>query len=183
MNNQQSTKIADLAKQYGRLVFQSAYRILSDSHLAEDVTQEVFLKLFKKPKRAFDRILNWPAYLKTMATSTSFDLIRKRRSPIEESVESKQLEKIQDCTANQPSRKLSDRQNVDSLRQALTQLSAIEAQVFALRYFEEFSYEEIANQLEITNSLVGVSLHRAQKKLAELISRSEISGENHEYTR
>lgn len=79
--------IANLAKQYGRKVFQSAFRILNDINLAEDVTQEVFLKLFKKSTESLDQISNWQGYLKRIVASTAIDQLRRHKSLAEEPIE------------------------------------------------------------------------------------------------
>ncbi len=80
-------KVAQLAETYARQVFHSAYRLLSDTHLAEDVTQEVFLKLFNKPGDAFDKITHWPGYLRSMAISTAIDQLRRNKRLAEEPLE------------------------------------------------------------------------------------------------
>jgi len=90
--------IANLAKQYGRKVFQSAFRILNDTHLAEDVTQEVFLKLFKKSTESFDQISNWQGYLKRMAISTAIDQLRRHKRLAEEPIENESQQSTSNAT-------------------------------------------------------------------------------------
>ena len=55
------------------------------------------------------------------------------------------------------------------LRWALTQLPQDQAQVFTLRFMEDLSYREIARQMGIKTSTVGVLLHRARARLKELL--------------
>ncbi|ALS98893.1 RNA polymerase sigma factor [Lacimicrobium alkaliphilum] len=171
--------IANLAEKHGRQVFQTAYRLLGDSHLAEDVTQEVFLKLFKKSPAAFDKIQNWPAYLCTMATSAAIDQLRriKRRSeqPIEQAC-------AESDSASGPCSTLAQQQDLERFRRTLTRLSPRDAQVFCLRHIEGLSYQEIAHCVDISTSLAGVSLHRAQQKLSQWLGESQLSGAEHELT-
>jgi len=58
-------------------------------------------------------------------------------------------------------------EKMDRLRQAVAALPERDAQVFTMRYFEEFSYEAIATQMGLSINLVGVILHRARKTLRE----------------
>lgn len=180
MNNQHKAKVAALANQYGRQVFHCANRLLSDTHLAEDVTQEVFLKLFNKAPAAFDSISHWPAYLKSMAISTALDQIRRRKRLAEDNFAQMPAEAEQ--LSNGPFTQIAVQRDLDAFRLALMQLTAKDAQVFCLRHIEGHSYQEIADLLEISNSLVGVTLHRAQHKLAQFLGETQLSGDSYAST-
>jgi RNA polymerase sigma-70 factor, ECF subfamily len=126
--------VADLANQYGRQVFHCANRLLSDTHLAEDVTQDVFLKLFNTAPAAFDSISHWPAYLKSMAISTALDQIRRRKRLAEHSFAQMPAEAEQ--LSNGPFTQIAVQRDLDAVRQALMQLTNKDAQVFCLRHIE-----------------------------------------------
>ena len=159
--------VSILADRYGRLVFSTAHRILDNTHDAEDVLQQVFLKLFRawgnrvKPEAIHD----WGAYLRTMATRTALDLLRAqsqrrwREMPLDEDDPPKES-----ISSDAPDVE----EKMDRLRQALAALPERDAQVFTLRYFEEFSYEAIATQLGLSIDLVGVILHRIRGNLREI---------------
>ena len=59
-----------LARGYGRAVYLAAYRVLGDASQAEDVQQDVFLRLIEKSPADVD---SWPAYLAAMATRQAID--------------------------------------------------------------------------------------------------------------
>lgn len=178
MNPQQKVNIAKLAEEYGRQVFHSAYRILSDTHLAEDVTQEVFLKLFKKSTESFDHIKHWPGYLKNMAISGAIDQLRRNKRLAEESIE---LVPEQACDPiNLPLQSVLTQRDLYRFRAALLNLTTQDAQVFCLRHIEGYSYQEIAKLVDISTNLVGVTLHRAQIKLSSQLGESQLLGENNE---
>ena len=65
-----------LARQYGPLVFKAAYRVLGDASLAEDVQQEVFLRLIEAQPQA---VKSWPAYLRASAARAAIDVLRRQR--------------------------------------------------------------------------------------------------------
>ncbi|WP_223669556.1 RNA polymerase sigma factor [Kangiella shandongensis] len=180
MNKRQKRNIATLANQYGRQVFSTAYRILGDSHHAEDVVQDVYMKLFKKAPKAFDKVKNWPAYLTTMAASTSLDLLRKKCRLSENSISDINLSTSENTDADLPEKQVSLQQDLHQLRKALTHVTARESEVFVLRFVEEFTYQEIADQLGITVSNVGIIVNRTRQKLAELIVNQQHSGDKHE---
>jgi RNA polymerase sigma-70 factor (ECF subfamily) len=57
----------------------------------------------------------------------------------------------------------------DRLRQALAQLPRREAEVFCLRYFDELSYQQIADALSIRVGAVATALHKARARLETLL--------------
>ncbi len=185
-NKNHQAAIAKLAQQHGRMVFHTTYRLLGNSHSAEDVTQEVFIKLFKKSTNAFNSIKNWPAYLKTMASSAAIDQLRRQQRQAEESMEDSLNEDIQSVEKAQrntdPYREIALSRDIENFRSALAELATQDAHVFCLRHLEEFSYQEIAKQLGISTSLVGVTLHRAQQKISQLVGESQFLGAGYEIT-
>ncbi len=68
--------IAALARQYGPTVFRAAWRVLGTRAAAEDVQQQVFLRLIESPPR---NVESWPAYLTTVSTRLAIDHLRRQR--------------------------------------------------------------------------------------------------------
>ena len=66
-----------LAARYGTLVFRAAYRVLGDATQAEDVQQDVFLRLLRSRPRD---VASWPAWLTTSATRLAIDALRSARA-------------------------------------------------------------------------------------------------------
>jgi RNA polymerase sigma-70 factor (ECF subfamily) len=178
LSRQQKVNIAELAEKYGRQVFHSAYRVLSDTYLAEDVTQEVFLKLFKKSAESFDHVKHWPGYLKNMAISAAIDQLRRNKRLAEDSIE--RMSEQADNRINQPLQNVLTQRDLYRFRAALANLATQDAQVFCLRHVEGYSYLEIADLVGISTSLVGVTIHRAQRKLLSQLGESQLLGENNE---
>lgn len=166
-----STSPADLEDvfraQKGR-VFAAAYRVTGSSQDAEDVLQTVFLRLLAQGDRL--RLSDRPAaYLHRAAVNGALDLIRarnRRRTVDLGEVGPDQLETGQP----DPERLESGRDLRRGLRFALSRLSRRSAEVFAMRYFEELSNKEIAEALGVTQTAVGVMLHRARKSVRDQIS-------------
>ncbi|MEW6237099.1 MAG: sigma-70 family RNA polymerase sigma factor [Candidatus Omnitrophota bacterium] len=163
---------AELAERHGRMVYTAAYRILGDADDAEDVLQDVFLKLLRTDGSLLrsDAVREWGAYLRVMAVRCAVDFLRRDRLHRSENTES--FEQLAAPAEYNPHRLAEQKQMAALLRQALQSLSEREAQIFALRYFEELSYEEIAAQLDLNTTLVGVVLHRARQRLREILQPS-----------
>jgi RNA polymerase sigma-70 factor (ECF subfamily) len=158
----------EVVEQHGHVVWQTAYRLLGNHADACDCFQKVFLDAVQVSRR--QRVNQWPALLRQMATVRALDLLRdryRRRS------RSEPMAAAEEASANTP---LPDQQAEaaelsDHLRQALTQLPDRQAEVFCLRWIEGMSYEEIAARLEIEANHVGVLLNRARTRLRQLLDR------------
>src|SRR5271167_1219857 len=142
------------------LVFRTAYRITGNAADAEDVLQTIFLRLLRMAPTA-ELPENEESYLRRAAVNASVDLIRARHAernvPLNEAVAE--------------SGKASNEDLRDALRRALAGLNPRAAEIFALRYFEDFTNREIAKALRISQVSVAVKLHRARHQLQkELLS-------------
>ena len=153
-----------LARQYGPLVFKAAYRVLGDASLAEDVQQEVFLRLIEAhPTAAWpDAVKSWPAYLSASAARAAIDVLRRQRRwwrllPLWQMHAPTEAPSAEDTG-------MADEQ-AQRLRSALAGLPRREAQCFGLRYLQNLDIGEIAQTLSMTENNVNVTLHRARRRL------------------
>ena len=76
--------------------------------------------------------------------------------------------------SSNPEAEFEKNENIEKIVQAIRFLPKQEQDVLALRYWAGFSYAEIAEQLKISPSTVGVSLHRSHKKLKGIIALEEV---------
>lgn len=148
-----------LARQYGPLVFKAAYRVLGDASLAEDVQQDVFLRLMETRPEA---VKSWPAFLTAAAARAAIDVLRRQRRwwrlmPL--------WQMLAPTTSQSPEDAGLAREQAQRLRAALARLPRREAQCFGLRYLQDLDIGEIAQALAMTENNVNVSLHRARRRL------------------
>ena len=155
---------------YDRM-YRAAYRITGREDDAEDVLQTVFLRLLKRMDGE-GKGETWPQqepelgrYLHRAAINAALDQLRSRKRsrviPL-------------DTTAM---RELSSKPNTDGdlveselrdqLRKELAEMSPRAAEIFSLRYFEDFGNHEIAGMLGTSRSAIGVTLHRVRQQLRE----------------
>lgn len=166
MQQVQADWIAELVERYGRMAFATAYRILGNAEDADDALQEAFLRLLRRNRpQASDDVRDWAAYLKAVTTRCAITVLRGRPKWRLESLDA--VDPAGDDKGD-PSRLASQRQKADMLRRALSLIPERDAQVFALRWFDELSYETIATQMNLSVSQVGVILHRTRNRLREM---------------
>ncbi|MEP6881200.1 MAG: sigma-70 family RNA polymerase sigma factor [Dokdonella sp.] len=152
-------EVATLAHDYGRLVFNAAYRVLGDATLAEDVQQDVFLKLVEEHR---GKVNSWPAYLVASAVRGAIDQLRhqKRWGRLMRLWAGQQI----DTAASAEQVGIASERG-QRLRAALANLPRREAQCFSLRYLENLDISEIAQALALSENNINVTLHRARRRL------------------
>lgn len=166
---------AELMKLYRDSIYFILMKIVKNSDDAEDLTLETFGKAFKyldkySPQYAFS------TWLFRIAVNNSIDFIRhKNNSPQCVDNESLNMEQEQLIEHSQsevtptPEEHIMDKQRVEMLRCAVSQLPDKYRKVVELRYYEELSYEEIAERLNISLSNVKIQLLRAKNMLSQLM--------------
>jgi RNA polymerase sigma-70 factor, ECF subfamily len=135
------------------LVFRTAYRITGSASDAEDVVQTIFLRLAQRD--SLDVLpSSMESYLRRAAVNASIDLLRERRTA-----------RAVSLTESAGSFETGSIELKECLRTALASLNARSAEVFALRYFEDYSNAQIAAALKLSQLAVGVILHRTRRQL------------------
>lgn len=147
-------------------------RVRNESE-AEDITIETFSKAFDKIKTYKEGYV-FSTWLIAISKNIQIDKSRKRNASIysqttDASVD--QVKKIADGSPS-PEDKLITEQNLIELLKYIKQLKPHYQQVINLRYFQEMTYNEIANALEEPLSTVKVRLLRARKLLADIITQT-----------
>ena len=169
------TDWSKIVRQHGPLVWATAHRLLSNDADANDCFQDAFVSAWELSRQ--EPIRDWPAALKRLTTARALDRLRRRYRHADRS-EALPDAPLADDDAPDPSQAAMDAEIVVQLRIALSKIDSQQAEVFCLTVFEGMVYREVADQLGLTVSHVGVLLHRAKKSLQDLMvdqdpSRSE----------
>ena len=149
-------------------LFRLAYGIVRDRAEAEDILQDLLLKLWSK-REEWDGIANLEAYCYRAIKNMSLDrlaslAIRKTDLP-------QQLEEQHYFVDNHsPYQELLRKEQQTMIEACIVELPENQQLVFRLREVEEMSYSQIAETLGISEALVKVSLFRARQKLKEMLS-------------
>lgn len=140
---------------------------------AEDITIQAFSKAFDKIE-TYNDDYNFKTWLITISKNIHIDLVRKRKKSISQNITNRHDEEFYDVLDESPSPedKLITDQNLAKLLRDIKKLKPRYQKVINLRYFQELSYKEIANELNEPMSNVKVKLLRAKKLLAEIIQKN-----------
>lgn len=168
------TKWRDVAQGYSSLVWQTAYRLLGNPEDAADCFQEAFLAAVELSRR--QRIRNWPGLLQQLATRKALDQLRSRASRSRFRGREPDWATVA-CSNPGPPQQAEAAELAASLRAALSELPAQQAEVFCMRFLSELSYRNIAKLLGMSTSAVGVLLHRARSRLREMLSPADTATE------
>jgi len=147
-----------ILQRYEKKVFYLAYSILKESANAEDVAQDVFVKLWQVLP-LYDGRAAVSTWLYTISRNTALSALRaksyRNTLPFEEC----------DPPAVDPEPGLRRLQ----LKEVLPRLSQIEQEIVTLFYLQECSVEDVAGMLDVPAGTVKSHLHRARRRLAELM--------------
>ena len=150
-----------LVREHGPMVAGTAWRILGHAADTEDVVQEVFLDAYRFQQTQTVRV--WGGLLRRLATCKALYRLRQRKPAVP-------LDGLDLPGADlAPDEAAQERELAIRLRQAVSQLSPREGEVFCLCFFEELSHERIAETLDISTGAVKVALHKARTRLESLL--------------
>lgn len=159
-----------LVERYQQKIFAYLYRFLyQDRDTAEDLTQTVFLKAYKN-LASFNMTLSMQSWLYRIAHNEAANHFRSLSRRKETKLEDAVYGNLSDPNESDLQAEKEDRQQVQL---ALAQLKVTYREVIILHYFEDKSYEEIAEILKSPVSTVGTLLRRAKQKVAKILQSLE----------
>ena len=160
-----------IVRQNWRKVFNVAYKFVGKHDEAEDLTQDIFLKIFKALK-TFDRRANFQTWIISISRNLCIDhyrSVRKERQTIARDVDSNDL---QPATPERGPYAQAEHQDLRAqLRQALETLPITLRTAVVLRDLQELSYQEIADRLGLPEGTVKSRINRGRIELAHQLRR------------
>jgi RNA polymerase sigma-70 factor (ECF subfamily) len=160
-----------IVRQYWRRVFNVAYKFVGKHDEAEDLTQDIFLKVFKS-LATFDRRANFQTWLVSVSRNLCIDhyrSVRKERQTIDRDVDANEL--TPSTSEPGPMAALEQRDRVTLLRDALAELPDTLRAAVVMRDIQELSYQEIATRLSLPEGTVKSRINRGRTELARQIRR------------
>ncbi len=160
-----------IVRQNWRKVFNVAYKFVGKHDEAEDLTQDIFLKIFKALK-TFDRRANFQTWIISISRNLCIDhyrSVRKERQTIARDVDSSDL---QPATTDRGPYAQAEHEDLRAqLRQALESLPIALRTAVVLRDLQELSYQEIADRLGLPEGTVKSRINRGRIELAHQLRR------------
>lgn len=135
---------------------------------ADDLLQETFIKVYINLHR-YNRSYTFGQWVYTIARNTFIDFVRRRQEdlPIDDRFAAPA------SSAPTPEESVINLQQRTQIEHYLEQLSPRYRQLIVMRFFDEYSYEEIAAKLSLPLGTVKTQIHRAREQMCRLIAEGE----------
>lgn len=162
---------------YEQSVYNIAYRMFNNEEDAKDMSQEVFIKVYKNIAK-FDENSKFYTWLHRITVNTCIDEIRRRKgketNSIDDIVEMDEgnLKKQYQSDSKTPEDKLISKENIENIKAAISSLSENHKMLIILRDIQGLSYLEISEITGISLGTVKSRLARARVHLKDIIINS-----------
>lgn len=164
---------AELVYTFQDPVYNLCYRMLGERGEAEDATQEAFLRAYTNLHR-FDTNRSFKTWVMSIASNHCIDRLRKRRMQYV-SLDDEPTAAALALSSNDPlpEQKMLQNERSEYIQELLLQLDTSYRIAVILRYWYGYSYAEIAQTMNTTESAIKSRLFRARRQLAELLGGSD----------
>ena len=172
----------DIVRRYQRRIYNICYRFAGAAEDADDLTQEVFIKMYKTlDSYDVDRgaFMTW---VTTITRNLLVDHFRKGKhdrltdsldaSPVQEEEGRSLSEQIEDKGTASPDEQVRSREAGEAVHEALQKLSPELREAVILRDLQDMDYKEIAGVLKVPEGTVKSRINRGRVELARLLSRT-----------
>ena len=169
---------AELVYLFQDPVYNLCYRMLGESSEAEDATQEAFLRAHTHLRR-YDPNRSFKTWIMSIASNHCIDRLRKRRMHYVSLDDEPTAAALALRSADPlPEQATLHAELGDRVQALLLQLDEGYRLAVVLRYWYDYSYAEIADELQMTQSAVKSRLFRARRQLAELIGNESVAADD-----
>ncbi len=169
VNAGDSRAYAEIVRRYEQRVFFVVKRMLNDDDESADATQEVFIKLHDSLKK-FRGDANLYTYIYRIATNVAISYLRKRK--VRAVVRLDEMVSNMLTGGNEPQREADQSELRKLVSEAVAALPAQQKQVFILRFYEELSYEEIAQIMHRSMGAMKANYFHAMKKIGDYLKNA-----------
>lgn len=152
-------------------LFRFAVGMVRESALAEDIVQEVFLRLWKR-REQLHRINCLEAWCMTMTRNLSLDKLKSRHRRLTALPEDRQWEDH----GPGPDRQAELKEKVSMVEACMKTLSEKQQIALHLREVEGMAYQEIADYMDETLTQVKTLIHRGRKQIVETLQKADEYG-------
>jgi RNA polymerase sigma-70 factor (ECF subfamily) len=158
-----------LVLRYQQKIYRVARRFVNDHHGADDVTQEVFCKVYESLRefRSESSVYTW-----LYRITVNIALNSLRRQKVREFFRIDEMFETEDIDALAPDEVLEQEEQKTLIEEAIARLPEKQKSVFVLRYYEELPYEEISKIMKTTVGGLKANYFHAVKKIQEYVRRA-----------
>jgi len=176
-----SEAFRELIRRYQRYILNLVYRTIGDTNDAEDIAQEVFIKVYKSI-RGFKGESKFSTWISKITVNLCMDKLREKAKNKEEDIEEEVWNTFAQPVNFNPEVMAERHELQETIKKAIESLPEELRVAFVLRELEDFSYDEIGEMLNIPIGTVESRIYRARMKLRsylkDLWSVEEVEREN-----
>lgn len=155
-----------LVEKYQRPVYSVCYRMLGTPTAAEDAAQETFIRAYKALDR-YDPNRSFATWILSIASNYSIDQLRKKKVTILSMDNDKHAWLAPPDPGPSPEKVALDKEKSALVQSMLAELNETDRAAVIMQYWYEYSYDEIAEALDLSSSAVKSRLFRARKLMVE----------------
>ena len=156
--------LALLFKRHSRLVYSVAVKVLRDSHLAEDLLQDVFMQLWQRPLESFRVGGSLPALLAVTTRNRCIDHIRRKKDTV--AIDDIQLRSPFHFVEASESQLL-----IERVRKEMQDLPTEQKQVLEMAFFDGLTHAEIATHTGFPLGTIKTRIRAAIQKLTKGVAK------------
>jgi RNA polymerase sigma-70 factor (ECF subfamily) len=164
-----------LYDRYSRLIFGLALNTIGDEHLAEEITQDVYIRVWEKAASYNSdqgKVVTW---LASIARYRAIDLFRHRNvRPEGHSISWAESEPLDLPDKVDIEQEVELTQRKQKVRLAINQLPVDQRKALALAYFQGFSHQEISRELNEPLGTIKTRIRLAMQKLRQLLESESV---------
>ncbi|MCX6049810.1 MAG: sigma-70 family RNA polymerase sigma factor [Chloroflexi bacterium] len=163
---QDERALMELYEAYGSLVYSLALRVVQNPGLAEEVTQDIFLKIWQQPTRWNPALGHFNSWLLAITRNAAIDRLRKeqRHTP----ARSEQLDAISETSGQAPLFDDPHWYDGQLLARLLSQMPAEQRHLIELAFYQGYTHSELAQTLNLPLGTVKTRLRMGLQKLRQL---------------
>lgn len=166
--NQNQLALAEAYRRFGQKVYRTAFGVLRRAELAEDVTQEVFVRLWQRPSRFDAERGTLSGFLQLDAHGRSVDLLRSEMARSAREQREQRFAAASDSPIS-IEEEVMKRITSERIQQAMALLRPEERSPIALAFFQGHSYRRVAAILDVPEGTVKSRIRKGLGRLRELL--------------
>ena len=158
-------KFSYIYEKYKRLLLKKSYEILNDSALAEDAVSEAFLRVYRNLHKIDEPDSpRTAAFLVVIVKNVSLTMVKKNSKTPTQDIDEGEYKDSFSLEAS-----VINKENGRAIKRIIEKLPDSLREPFLLFYGNELPHKDIAGFLDINENAVAVRIHRAKKKIAEML--------------
>jgi RNA polymerase sigma-70 factor (ECF subfamily) len=165
-----SEALSVLYDRYGKLVFSLAFAVVNEQGAAEEITQDVFLRVWENAAIYDEAQASFRSWLTRIARNRAIDVLRRIRvRPEHQALDWADPSVGKLANGDSPSRNVELRLQQEQIRAAIAQLPKEQGRALQLAYLQGYTHQEIAEQLNQPLGTIKTRIRMAMQKLRKLL--------------